>query len=319
MKKEAFESNIIDSEKVESFNKLKRKTGIIHGVIGIVVFWLFNFSISNNIFSSLHTTWIVMGAILSIFLVGSAFIVVSIYIKTPTKGKLICHQDSISFVMGEETIDINIQDLSNLEFYFDHNICKVCFNYKSKLTCFKLDIIFHKEKEELKRVISDWKKNGFNIKVIINQSFKESFNQKKSKISTDSYESNRINFTKYNVYIQPRFPFYASTTIPYNLNSKKELYNLSMICIESLGWRITFSDSNEITVLTEPVFTYMGDVLSIKFYDKKLIVTSRNKRRGLFSLGSKLLINNFLGNLTILSNDFSTKNLEELSIKKACL
>lgn len=319
MRKEAFESNIIDTAKVESFNKLKQKTGIIHTVIGIVVFWLLNYSISNNIFSSLHTSWMVMGAILSIFLVGSAFIVVAVYVKTPSKGKLICHKDFISFINGKETIDIKIIDLSNLEFYFDNDLFKVCFNYKSKLTCFKLDIIFQKEKEELKEVISDWKKNGFNIKVNINQSFKERFNQKMRQKPSISFESSRINFTKNIIKIQPRFPFYAATTIPYNLISKKELYYLSMICVESLGWRITISDSNEITVLTEPIFTYMGDVLSIKFYEKKLIVTSRNKRKGLFSLGSKILINNFLENLTILSNDFSTKYLETISTKKACL
>ena len=319
MREHAFETNIIDTSKVKSFSRLKRMISVIHAFVAVVVYFLFYYCISNNIFSSLHTTWIVMGAILSIFLVGSAFMVVGVYIKTPSIGKLICHKEYISFVVGKETVDIKIIDLSNLEFYLNNDINKVCFNYKSKLRCFKLDIVFQKEKEELKELISDWKKHGFKIKLTINQSFKEIFNKKLTKKPSVSYESSRINFTKYRIKIKPRFPFPATTTIPYNLNSKQELYYLSIICIESLGWKNTFSDSNEIIALTDPVFANMGDDFLIKFYDKKLIISSRNMRKGLFSLGSKTLINSFLQNLTILSNDFSSRNLEELSIKKASL
>lgn len=321
MKKELFETKIIDKEKEKRFRKIKQKDLTIHGIIATIFFTFVSSDISDSLFGSFRTKWIVMGMILTVFLIGSVYMIVTVYIKTPSIGKIIFFNDSLSFVIEKQKTDIQLLELIQVDFYIENDNYSIEIRYFEKAAVFAMDIIFEKEKEQLQEIINIWKEKGFKIKV--HSKFNPALDSIKNKlIEHKTSENSRINLTKYKVKIRMGNPPFAISTIPYNSHPKEELFALIYKCFEFSGWEIKDYYENGIVGLTDPIIKTFGDYFTVVFNEDCFVLRSENVQGGLFSFGSKNSVSVFLENMTILSNEFDSQYLvklhDELISKKAC-
>ncbi|PKP03665.1 MAG: hypothetical protein CVU11_07310 [Bacteroidetes bacterium HGW-Bacteroidetes-6] len=311
MKQELFETKIIDKENEKKFKKIKQKYLTIHGIISSLVFIVVFSDISDSLFGSFRTKYLVMGLILTVFLIGSVYMFVTVYVKTPSLGKIIFFNNSLSFAIEKRKTDIQILELKQVDFYIDKDNYSIEISYFEKAAVFAMDIIFEKEKEQLQEVINIWKEKGFKIKV--HSKFNPAIDSIKNKlIEHKTPESSRINLTKHKVKIRMGNPPFAISTIPYNSHPKEELFALTYKCFEFSGWGISEYYENGIIGLTDPIIKAFGDYFTVVFNEDCFVLRSENVNGGLLSFGSKNSVSVFLENMTILSNEFDSQYLVKL-------
>jgi hypothetical protein len=303
MNKELLQTKIIEKKREKSFNKFKAKAWTIHSLILVISYYLLSNIIPTIGDRNYHIQVMVFGLIISLLLIGSAYMIRAVYSNIPSKGEILFYNDYLLFVNGKNKVEIRLDDLSKFNFHVDNDQYSLEISNDGKVVVFQLDIIFQHEKEKLNEIIDCWKENSIEVNVLIGQKPTNHLIQQKNRTSNISFEYSKINFTKFKIRIIPSVPFYASSTIPFNFHTKKELHNLVKASFENLGWLITYEDNNNIHGITDAIIISIGDDIIVRFEDNCFVITSCNKGTNLFTIGSKQIISSLLEEMTNLSND----------------
>ncbi|OQA84946.1 MAG: hypothetical protein BWY27_01371 [Bacteroidetes bacterium ADurb.Bin234] len=307
MVKSLLETKIIDPEKGESFNKFKAKVGTVHAIIiGILFIGMYSRN-SESLFEKLNFPIFISATLILILAIGSAFLIAFVYLKVPSKGKLQFYEDFLILKIKNEISTIKIAELSKLNFYIDGGKYFIGIIKNKNESILEIDIIFQSEKQIINEIVENWSEKGFQVKIINNQELSRKARLKKK----TSNEDLRCDFSKYKVKIQPGLPFKAKAVIPYDKISKKVLFILSIESIESLNWAITCYYSDDIRGSTDSAFQSFGNSYLILFKDELMVMTCEDNGRGLFPIGAKKNIRDFLSKMSELSNELDFEFLKE--------
>lgn len=311
MEKSLLETKIIDSNKIKSFNKFKEKVGSIHAIIiGIFCFGMYSRNYE-SLFERLNVPFLIIGLFILILAIGSALLVIFVYVRVPAKGELHFFEDCLIFKVKNESNIIRIAELSKLNFYFDENKSFIGITKNIEESVFEIDIVFQSEKKIINEFVKKWSEKGFQVKIKNKgEHFRKSLLKEKSLIKTSNADL-RYDFSKYKVKLQPGLPFKAKTIIPYDKVSKKALFVLSIEIIENLNWTVISYYQDCIDAVTDSIILIFGDSFSIIFKEEFMIITCENIDNSLFPIGAKGNIRSFLTALSELSNELDHEFLEE--------
>lgn len=309
MEDKAFEVNIIDTKNNKKLNDLKKQVGAIH----LSVFGLFLMISTSDLVGTLipddNIRYSIGISFFILLILVSVLLIRFVYIKTASKGVLKLMEDRLVFKIGQAENIINLNELSNIVFEVNDDEYSIVIAHKNKIARFKLDIVFQHEKKELKEFVSLWQEQGHDVQITNTSRFYE-FDQKKAQ-NNCSPEHSRINFTETKIRYNRGIPVYPKTKLYYNNYSRAELFALSLICFDYLGWKLNHIQKDLIQAQTDPILKLMGSVVKMKFKDDHAIVSSYSNQNSLIEIGEKMNIKEFLENLSMLSNEYTSTALEK--------
>jgi hypothetical protein len=154
--------SIIDRQKRNNTSKLRKVIFFVTISIALMIFYLPDIKVDSVEPFIIKALMILIAAILVPFGFAFAF-------KVPRKGKVIFLGDSILTQIGKTKIEIPLEEESQITFYSfneieDGSTYFIEIGVRGKTLLFELDIVFAKEKAELEKIKSLWRKQGINFR-----------------------------------------------------------------------------------------------------------------------------------------------------------
>ncbi len=311
MKEPLLETKIIDSENIDSFSKFKAKVGAIHAALFGIFYILISSWGGESLFEKLNLPILILGFFIAILAIGSVFLIAFVYVKVPSKGELQFFEDFLIYKVKKESRTIKLSRLSKINFYIKEGKYSIGIVQNNKESILETDIVFQSEKKILYKLIEDWLEKGFPVEIINIDDLSRKARLKKKAIIHPANSGLRYDFTKYKIKIEPGLPFKAKTEIQYEKVSKKALFVLSLEIIEQNNWTLHGYDADGIRGVTESVFEIFGHSFLILFEHKFMVLTCEDNGGGVFPIGAKKDIRNFLTTMSELSNELDLEFLEE--------
>lgn len=298
---------IINSEKKENWKKSKLKVGKIHSLI--LGLFILGVCLNDSIF---QIPFPIIGVIMLFLSIGSALLIAFVYIKGPSKGRLLFYEDYFTILNKKTKYLVKISELAKVNFYFEDNKYSLGIIKKDGESIWELDIVFGHEKQKLNEIIDKWKNKGFLVEVIHSQASTTKTLHFEKFIDETSNSKNNFDFTKFKIKIYPGLTFKVKSKIPLTKLSSKELIVIASESFEYNAWPIIKLKENRIESITDNIFPFLANRIMIDFIDNFMIISVEDYRKGIIPLGAKNQIRILLETMTLLGNNFD----KEILLKK---